>query len=352
MYHAKVQILFLISDKLEHKISRIIRNTLKFLIPLCCGIAICWALYSKLDMSQIVRILQSEIKYGWVLLSMVVGVLSHVVRAMRWQLQLRALGRPIPFRTLTNAIFGTYAMNLVFPRLGEVWRCGYVNRRENIPFTLLLGSVVSDRLMDTLSVMLLTMAVFFLQMHVLLDFLAQYPVIKDTALSLLTSPYPYLLLVACIGVIVWLFRQKNDHRWVMKVKEMFRNLWAGIRTVLTMRQKGRFLFYTILLWGCYYLQLYFCIFAFADTEYLGALAALSLFVMGSISMGIPVQGGLGPWHLAVMATLTIYGVTDNNVAGSFALVAHGSQMVVIILLGIYTLFSILFEKKRENIPTE
>lgn len=327
---------------------KIVRNILKFLIPLCCGIAIFWALYSRLDMEQIARILQSEIKYGWVILSMVVGVVSHIVRALRWQLQLRALQHPASFRTLTNAIFGTYAMNLLFPRLGEVWRCGYVARREQMSFTLLLGSVVSDRLMDTVSVICLIVAVFFLQMHVLLDFLKQYPVIEETLFSVITSPYPYLFVVVVVGALVWIFRQKNEYRWVSKIKEMMRNLWYGFRTVLTMKQKKRFIVYTILLWLCYYLQLYLCLFAFADTAHLGALAALSLFVMGSIGMGIPVQGGFGPWHLAVMATLAIYGVTDPNVAGSFALVAHGSQMVVIVLLGIYTFFSILLEKKHSE----
>lgn len=299
-------------------------------------------------MEQIARILQSEIKYGWVILSMVVGVMSHIVRALRWQLQLRALQHPASFRTLTNAIFGTYAMNLLFPRLGEVWRCGYVARREQMSFTLLLGSVVSDRLMDTVSVVCLIVAVFFLQMHVLLDFLKQYPVIEETLFSVITSPYPYLFVVVVVGALVWIFRQKNEYRWVSKIKEMMRNLWYGFRTVLTMKQKKRFIVYTILLWLCYYLQLYLCLFAFADTAHLGALAALSLFVMGSIGMGIPVQGGFGPWHLAVMATLAIYGVTDPNVAGSFALVAHGSQMVVIVLLGIYTFFSILLEKKHSE----
>lgn len=329
---------------------KIVRNILKFLIPLCCGIAIFWALYSRLDMEQVMRILQSEIKYGWVILSMLVGVVSHIVRAMRWQLQLRALQHPASFRTLTNAIFGTYAMNLLFPRLGEVWRCGYVARREGMSFTLLLGSVVSDRLMDTVSVICLIVAVFFLQMHVLLDFLQQYPVIEETLMSVVMSPYPYLLVVAVVGAMIWIFRSRREYGWIRRVKEMMRNLWYGFRTVLTMKQKKRFLIYTVLLWFCYYLQLYLCLFAFADTAHLGALAALSLFVMGSIGMGIPVQGGFGPWHLAVMATLAIYGVTDPNAAGSFALVAHGSQMVVIVLLGIYTFFSIMLEKKRSVAP--
>ena len=213
------------------------RNILKFLIPLCCGIAIFWALYSRLDMEQITRILQSEIKYGWIILSMIVGVVSHIVRAMRWQLQLRALGNPVSFRTLTNAIFGTYAMNLLFPRLGEVWRCGYVARREDMSFTLLLGSVVSDRLMDTVSVICLIIAVFFLQMHVLLDFLKQYPMIEETIFSIVSSPYPYVFILLFVGAMIWLFKQKKEYRWIEKVKGMLRNLWYGFRTVLTMKQK-------------------------------------------------------------------------------------------------------------------
>ena len=327
------------------ELHKIVRNTLKFLIPLGCGILIFWLLYRKLDVERFIAIL-SEIKYGWIILGMAVGVASHIVRALRWRLQVQALGQNVPVRTVTNAIFGTYAMNLLFPRIGEIWRCSYVARREGMSFTMLLGSVVSDRLMDSVAVAFLITAVLVLQMNVLLDFLAQYPVIEETAVSLVTSPYLYLSAAVAAGVIVWLFRQKSDYRWIARIRDTARNLWEGIRTVFTMEHKMRFIAYTILLWFCYYLQLYLCMFAFAETAPLGALAALSLFVMGSIGMGIPVQGGFGPWHLAIIATLHIYGVTDTDAARSFALIAHGSQMVVIVLLGIYTFFSISFEKKR------
>lgn len=320
---------------------------MKFLIPLCCGVLIFWAVYRQLDMKRVLRIL-TEIKYEWVILSMIVGVMSHIARALRWRLQLQALGNNVSLRTATNAIFGTYAMNLVFPRLGEVWRCGYVAQREGMSFTMLLGSVVSDRLMDTVSVLLLIVAVFFLQMNVLFDFLKEYPSIEETAIALATSPYLYLSLAVVVGAIIWLFRQKKEYRWVVRIKELMRKLWYGIRTIFTMKKKTQFILYTILIWFCYYLQLYLCMFAFAETAQLGALTALSLFVMGSIGAGVPVQGGFGPWHVAVIATLYIYGVTDPDVAGSFALVAHGAQIVIIVLLGIYTFFSILFEKKKRR----
>ena len=329
------------------KLNKTVRNILKFLIPLCCGVLIFWAVYRQLDMKRVLRIL-TEIKYEWVILSMIVGVMSHIARALRWRLQLQALGNNVSLRTATNAIFGTYAMNLVFPRLGEVWRCGYVAQREGMSFTMLLGSVVSDRLMDTVAVILLIFAVFFLQMNVLFDFLKEYPSIEETAIALATSPYLYLSLAVAAGAIIWLFRQKKEYRWVVRIKELMRKLWYGIRTIFTMKKKTQFILYTLLIWFCYYLQLYLCMFAFAETAHLGALTALSLFVMGSIGAGVPVQGGFGPWHVAVIATLYIYGVTDSDVAGSFALVAHGAQIVVIVLLGIYTFFSILFEKKKRG----
>lgn len=334
-------------QKLKQKLNKTIRNILKFLIPLCCGVLIFWAVYRQLDMKRVLRIL-TEIKYEWVILSMIAGVMSHIVRALRWRLQLQALGNNVSLRTATNAIFGTYAMNLVFPRLGEVWRCGYVAQREGMSFTMLLGSVVSDRLMDTVAVILLIAAVFFLQMNVLFDFLKEYPSIEETAIALATSPYLYLSLAVVAGAFIWLFRQKKEYRWVVRAKELMRKLWYGIRTIFTMKKKTQFILYTILIWFCYYLQLYLCMFAFAETAQLGALTALSLFVMGSIGAGVPVQGGFGPWHVAVIATLYIYGVTDPDVAGSFALVAHGAQIVVIVLLGIYTFFSILFEKKKNR----
>ena len=63
---------------------------------------------------------------------------------------------------MVNSIFGTYFVNLLFPRLGEVWRCGYIANREKAPFSLVLGSMVGDRLSDTLTVLLLTVFTFFL----------------------------------------------------------------------------------------------------------------------------------------------------------------------------------------------
>lgn len=326
-----------------------IQNTIKIIIPLFLGMALFWYLYRNLDITLITEILRSGINYYWILLSMFIGLLSHIIRAFRWRLQLQALGAEPPIRTLFNAIFGTYAVNLLFPRLGEIWRCGYISKREKLPFTQVLGSVVSDRISDTLSVLVITLGVLLFQVNIFVRFLANYPAIGKHIQQFFESPWLYIALGIMGGLLWWILRQKGENSFLSKLKKIVTNLWEGFITVLKMKHKSAFVLYTLLIWACYFLQFYVCMFAFSFTSQLGILAALTLFVMGSISVALPVQGGIGPWHFAIISILVIYGVGENE-AGAFALVVHGAQMLLIILLGIYTLISIYTENKTDVCP--
>ena len=328
------------------KLKKIVRNIVKFLLPLFFGVAIFAYLYSHLNVEEIINILRSGINYNWILLSMLFGLFSHVLRALRWRLQLLSLGDDPGIRRLTNAIFGTYAVNLVFPRLGEVWRCGYISRSSKMPFTQVLGSVVSDRLSDTIAVILLTGVVFLLLMPVFFKFLSQYPSLENSLHNIVISPWTYFSVILFALFAVWIFRKNKEHAWVIKIRSVVENLWSGFITVVRMKNKIGFLVYSLLIWLCYFLQLYVCLFAFNFSEHLGVMPALTMFVMGSISMGLPVQGGVGPWHFAIVATLVIYGIGESR-AGAFAFVAHGAQMVLIVLLGLYTMFSIMLENKKD-----
>lgn len=100
------------------------------------------------------------VDYWWILLAMGISVISHIARAARWRIQLRALGINPPFMALCCSIFGTYALNLVFPRLGEVWRCSYIAGIEHKPFTTVTGSMVADRISDLITVAILTLFAF------------------------------------------------------------------------------------------------------------------------------------------------------------------------------------------------
>ncbi|MBR4119294.1 MAG: flippase-like domain-containing protein [Bacteroidales bacterium] len=324
---------------------RITSYIFKFIIPLAFGVGLMWYIYSKLNMEEVGKILQYDINYWWIFLSGVIGLLSHIVRALRWKIQLKALPANPSMRVLTNAIFGTYAVNLILPRVGEVWRCAYVAQSEDKSFIKVVGSMISERLTDTLTVITITVVTFFLQLDVLKEILNNNPSVKEGVINVLTSPALYSVIAVGIIALVWLFRFKSDNPLIIKIKEMVNNLINGFKTIFQMEKKGLFLFYTVLMWFLYFVELYVCFFAFKQTESLGVVCAFSCFLMGSIGMGVPVQGGLGPWHWAVIAVLTLYGL-NNDTAGAFALVAHGAQLIMTILVGIYTFVSISLYKKR------
>lgn len=337
---------------------RIIRDIVKYLLPLLCGVWLFWYVYQKLDIETIFQILKTDVNYFWVILSMVVAVFSHIARALRWRLQLRALHIYPSMRELVNAIFGMYAMNLLFPRLGEVWRCGYLAQRERASFSKVLGSVVSDRLSDTAMLALLTLLVFFMQMRPFRQFLDENPSIEAGVVGTLTSVWLYVGIALCVVAVVWFFRTNSQSRFVQRIRGLIANVWAGFASIVTMKGKFWFIFYTLFIWFCYFMQLYLCIFAFPSTSHLTVAAVLLLYVLGSLGMGLPVQGGIGPWHLAVIAGLSYYGITGNE-AGAFAFVAHGAQMVLVVLIGIYAFISMACDKKKpkgepvmEDIVTE
>lgn len=145
-------------QKLEkEKIKKSLGTVCKVVIPLVVGVGLFYWLYNNVDVEQMKNILRYDVDYTWIGVMLVISTFSHVFRAMRWRLQLRALGIDAPLGVLVVSIFGTYAVNLVFPRLGEVWRCGYISRRQKAPFTKVVGSMVADRLSDTVTVLTLTL---------------------------------------------------------------------------------------------------------------------------------------------------------------------------------------------------
>ena len=135
---------------------------LKYGVPLVISVGLCWLLFSNddIDLAGMMEIVRRECDFRWILLNLLLGIMAQVFRAARWQIQLRALDIRPPFRQLVLSIFGTYSVNLVFPRLGEVWRTGYIAARERAPFTTVFGSMVADRLADTLTVLILLLLTF------------------------------------------------------------------------------------------------------------------------------------------------------------------------------------------------
>lgn len=325
------------------------KNILKYGVPLVISVGLCYLLFTGIDFNEMIATIRNECDFRWIGLALFISIFSHVFRAMRWRIQLRALNIDAPLSSLIYSIFGTYAVNLVFPRLGEVWRTTYIAQRQNAPFTTVFGSMVADRLADTATVLLLTLATFLFAGSAISTYLSQNAEGFDKILNILSSPWLWTAIVA--GVIgVWaIFKYMRDNKLIAKIIELARGMWEGFAGIAKMKGKGAWLLLTIAIWGCYFFQLFVAFFAFEETaavvENHGIIAVLVCFVFSSISMGVPANGGIGPWQWAVIFGLSIYGLSG-SLPIAFANLVLGSQTLLLILLGIYTFIAIALEKRR------
>lgn len=327
---------------------------MRYGLPVVLTVLLVVYMFRKVNFSEMLDLIKHGVDYWWILLAMGISVFSHIFRAARWRLQLNALGIKPPFMALCCSIFGCYALNLVFPRLGEVWRCTYISSSEKASFSSVLGSMIGDRLADTLMVLLLLLLCLVVASPALEAFLTKYPVGRDLV-SLLYQPWFWIAVIGGIAVcwvVCYVFR---NTKVMKKIKEMALNMWTGFSVVVSMKGRWQFLWLTLCIWGCYYFQLYVAFYAFDFTRELchgpgmaGGLApCLVAFVLSSISMAIPSNGGLGPWNLAIMFGLAVYGVTDAE-GTAFSMLQWTGQTVMLIILGIYTMAYISIRKKKKT----
>lgn len=334
---------------------RVLNYAIKYLLPLLLSVALVWYMLAKVDLAQMWSIIKTGVNYWWILLAMGISVLSHIVRAARWRIQLRHLDITPGLMPLSCSIFGCYALNLVFPRLGEVWRCTYIANRQKASFTTVFGSMVADRLSDTILVLCLTLFTFGVAHSAMTAFLAKYPV-GQGVLELIANPWFWVVAAACVVGVWVIFHFGRSNKIVSKVRNMGRNLWHGFASVADMKGKWMFVLLTFALWGCYFMQLYVAFYAFGFTAELcsqpnlafGLTPCLVAFVFSSIGMAIPSNGGLGPWNIAVMFGLSLYGVSEID-GTAFSLLVWSAQTVMLILLGIFTMIYISATSGRQSL---
>lgn len=335
-------------------VKKLVSNSLKWLLPLGLTVLLLYYMFSKVDFVDIWQILTSGVDYGWILCAMTISIFSHVFRALRWRIQLRSLGINPPLMAVVCSIFGTYALNLVFPRLGEIWRCTYIAEREKKPFTEVVGTMMSDRITDTLMVLGLTLLTFLVAAPAIESFLDKYPIGQDVV-GMVQNPWNWVILVAILLIVCGVFYFGRGNKVIIKIMTWVKEMWRGFATIGSMDGKWAFICYTFAIWGCYFTQLYVAFFAFdftrdlctAPGNALGLLPCLVAFVLSSIGMAVPSNGGLGPWNIAVMFGLAIYGVTTAQ-GTAFSILQWSGQTVMLIILGLYTIGYIIFDRKKKE----
>ncbi|WP_159518391.1 lysylphosphatidylglycerol synthase transmembrane domain-containing protein [Sunxiuqinia indica] len=322
-------------------------KTLKFLAFLALGILLFWLVYKDQDVDRLKSVLKNDVNYWWVWLSLFFGLLSHISRTMRWNLMIEPLGKKPRLLNTFLAVMVGYLMNLVFPRMGEISRCGVLARYEKMSFTQLIGTVVVERIIDVIMLLILTFIVIVGQFGQVIQFLENNPDVKEKLNSVALSPWAVLSVISVI-IVLYLMRNKLLRSSLFeKVRGILIKFAEGVKSIKAMRNKWAFIAHSIFIWGMYYLMLYVVFFSFDFTSHLSMIAGLTTFVLGSYGMVAPVQGGIGAWHFMVVQALMVYGI-DKADGMVFALLAHTSMTAMMIIVGLISLLVLPFINRTKE----
>ncbi|MCM1369554.1 MAG: flippase-like domain-containing protein [Candidatus Amulumruptor caecigallinarius] len=339
-------------DKKDKKsVMAVVVKIIDYIIPVAISAGLVVWLFHKVNFKDMMGVIREGCDFRYVVLMMAITTLSHMVRGIRWGIQLRAAGVP---RMSVNAesvsIFGAYSLNLVFPRLGEAWRCLYVSRRENVSLSTVVGTDMGDRGSDMIVVLSLFILSLIVAHPAMMKFISHYSVGKDIR-HIVDDPMLWIGISAVVGIMWYVCHYKRKYKFVKEIDGSLDKMWGGFKVLFTMRGRGMYVVLTLLIWTCYYMETYVMFYAFSFTRELisepgmaaGFIPGLVVFVFGSFSMAIPSNGGLGPWNLAVMFALSLYGI-PNEQGTAFSMVMWSAQAAWLVVLGIYSAGYVMLTK--------
>ena len=297
------------------------------ILPIALGVLLIWYSLSKLKPNDIESIKNSfkTANYWWVIFSLVLGILSHLSRAYRWQFMLDPLGYRPKFANNIMAVLVAYLVNLIVPRAGEIARATTISKYEHIPFEKAFGTIVSERVADVIMLLGIMALAFIYQTELLSSYLFKE---EDSG-----SGYTFYILGALVilGVLfIWLIR-KSKNPLVIKIQTFIQGLIQGVVSIFRMKRKWAFIFHTVFIWTMYVLMFYVVTFALPETTHLAFGAIIVGFVVGGLSMAVT-NGGLGTYPVFVASALTLYGI-DENPALAFGWIMWTAQTMMVLVFG-------------------
>jgi glycosyltransferase 2 family protein len=321
----------------------------KFVLLLAIASILMWFAFRGVKLSRILTEI-SKAKVVWVLLSVVPSMIAFVSRAYRWNLLIEPLGYYPSLKKTTYAVIVGYFANLAFPRLGEVTRCGTLTKSERIPFNSLLGTVVTERVVDVISLLVCLAITAAIEYKRLGSFLLQNIVKPFTQQATrLTSPFLWVIAIILVIIAFFLVRvlKKKPSNNRSKILQLIKGVVDGLKTIGRLERPWAFIFHSVFIWSLYLLSMYICFFALPATADLNFSAALFLLVAGGLGMSAPVQGGIGAYHLLVSQGLMLYGLSQED-GLAYATLVHSSQMILVTILGSLSIVLFFIDaKKRE-----
>ena len=326
-----------------------VKKALKFLLFLGIGVGLVYLSVKDISAAQWEKIKNSHPDWWWVLAAMVAIVLSHWLRAVRWRMLIEPFAeKPSRKNAFFAVIIGYMANYAPLPRLGEVYRCVILNRYEKTPFTELVGTIIVERALDFL------MMILFFALMLLLRAGKVYSVVMNKGQAYLHTKlewfYSHLVLIIVIVAVVVaaiLYVLLKNKTLFDKIKGFINGFWEGIKAVGKLKKPVLFWFYTVAIWICYLFGAYLCFLSLPQTSGLTLADGLVILIFGAVGV-IVTPGGIGAYQVLVGKSLQyIYGLSA-ALATAMAWIIWGSQFILVITLGLISLMLLPILNKNDK----
>lgn len=320
-----------------------LKKILFILLPILLGVfLIVWSLssLSDSDKTEIKNAFQ-QADYFWVFISLVLALLSHLSRAYRWNFLLAPLGYKPRFLNSVFAVFAAYFINLAVPRAGEVVRATTISKYEGIPFEKAFGTIVAERIIDVLMLLLIIAGAFFYQFDLLWNLMMT---------KLPKNPmYTILLfgLLVVVALVFYLLLLKSKNKFFTKIRSFVLGLLDGVKSILTMQKKWVFIGHTFFIWAMYLLMFYVVSLALPETTNIPLGAVVTGFVVGALSIATT-NGGLGTYPIGVQQVLILYGIATNPALAFGWLMWAAQNSMILVFGGISMLAMPLYNKDNKT----
>ena len=289
------------------------------------GVFLVYYAYNKFTPQQITEMTSyfKGANYNYIILSSVFSLVGLFSRAYRWKYGLNYLGYTSNFLNNLMAISIGYLLNLTVPRSGEVSRALVLQKYQKIPFDKSFGTIISERLIDLVCLLLFVGTAFLLQYNQLKDFLLE-KIPFEKLLTLLA-----ILVISGIVGIYLLFYSK--WKFFILIRTKIKGLVEGVLSIFKMPNRFGFLFHTAVIWISYVLTFYFGTLALQETSDISLGVVMVSFVVGSLAVTFT-NGGFGAFPLMISEVLLLYGISA-TVGTTFGWILWTSQTAIIVLMG-------------------
>jgi uncharacterized protein (TIRG00374 family) len=327
---------------------------LRFLLFLFIGIALLYFAFRGINVKKLWTVILNA-KYIWIIASIAILTLSHFIRAYRWNLLIEALNYHPPLRNTFFSMMVGYLANYAFPRIGEITRCGVLAKTEKIPADKLFGTVIIERAVDVLTLIVFLVILITARFEFFTNFIK--PQIFDPFSDFLSSVFHksafiWIIILAIPVILLFLaFRYRarlKKRKFFTRVKDIIKGIISGLKTVYTMKRGFEFIIASFLIWIFYWLMTYTAFFAFSSTTDLKLIDGLFVCVIGAFAFMVPVQGGIGAYHWIVSLGMMLYGLSKEE-GLAFATITHGSQAVWTIILGTVSMVILILVRRNKKI---